>query len=77
MQNRRRRPGGRTGRTVHPRKEAPIRALSVSLLAVAAIAASLVLTRNRQEREPSGELVPAGEDMTAGQPLDAIRAAGL
>lgn len=54
--------------------EARIRTLSVSLLAVAAIAASLLLTR-RQEKPPAG--VPAGENLPAEQSLDAIRAAGL
>lgn len=54
--------------------EARIRTLSVSLLAVAAIAASLLLTR-RQEKTPAG--VPAGENLPAEQSLDAIRAAGL
>jgi hypothetical protein len=50
--------------------------LSVSLLAVAAFAASLLLTRNRQEKlSPAG--VPAGETLPAEQSLDAIRAAGL
>ncbi len=56
-------------------KEAPIRTLSVSLLAVAAIAASLLLTRNREEQKTAG--VPAGENQPAEQSLDAIRAAGL
>ncbi len=53
------------------RQEASIRTLSVSLIAVAAIAASLLLTRNREDRVPSVGNHPAG------QSLDAIRAAGL
>jgi hypothetical protein len=57
------------------REEHPIRTLSVSLLAVAAIAASVLLTR-RQEK-PATHLVPAGEQLPAEQSLDAIRAAGL
>lgn len=53
------------------RQEAAIRTLSVSLLAVAAIAASLLLTRTREDQVTS-----AGE-RPAGQSLDEIRAAGL
>jgi len=49
--------------------------LGVSLLAAAAIAASLLLVR-RTER-PAQALVPAGEQMPVEQSLDAIRAAGL
>jgi hypothetical protein len=48
--------------------------LSVSLLAVAAIAASLLLTRSRDEK--AGD-IPAGEQQPAEHSLDAIRAAGL
>jgi hypothetical protein len=56
-----------------PGQEAEIRALSVSLLAVAAIAASLLITRSHdEEAAPS-----AGEKQPVKQPLDAIRAAGL
>jgi hypothetical protein len=57
------------------REETPIRTLSVSLVAVAAIAASLLLTRKPQGRDPVE--VPAGERLPAEQSLDAIRAAGL
>jgi hypothetical protein len=56
--------------------EAPIRTLSVSLVAVAAIAASLLLTRSREETDLYG-LVPAGENAPARLKLDAIREAGL
>lgn len=52
-----------------------IRTLSVSLLAVAAVAASLLLTRRPEQ--PANGLVPAGENLPAEQSLDAIRAAGL
>jgi hypothetical protein len=45
-------------------------------LAVAAIAASVLLTR-RQEKPGTVQLVPAGEQLPAEQSLDAIRAAGL
>jgi hypothetical protein len=53
-----------------------IRALSVSLLAVAAIAASLLLSREKHERTLS-DRVAANQDLPADEPLDAIRAAGL
>jgi hypothetical protein len=56
--------------------EAPIRTLSVSLVAVAAIAASLLLTRSRDESD-TRSLVPAGENVPARLKLDAIREAGL
>jgi hypothetical protein len=45
-------------------------------VAVAAIAASLLLTRSRDEDEVT-RLVPAGEGQPARLQLDAIRAAGL
>jgi len=60
---------------IHP-MEAPIRTLSVSLVAVAAIAASLLLTRNVEESDNPG-VVPAGENHPAKIRLDALRAAGL
>jgi hypothetical protein len=53
----------------------PIRTLSVSLLAVAAIAASVLLTRSR-ERAPTVHR-SAGETGPVEPMLDAIRAAGL
>lgn len=58
------------------RWEAPIRTLSVSLVAVAAIAASLLLTRSREERDIT-DIVPGGENTPAHLKLDAIREAGL
>lgn len=58
------------------RWEAPIRTLSVSLVAVAAIAASLLIVRSREEHDPTG-LVPAGENAPVRLRLDAIREAGL
>ena len=60
----------------HRTWEAPIRTLSVSLVAVAAIAASLLLTRSREENDAHG-IVPAGENVPARLKLDAIREAGL
>jgi hypothetical protein len=56
--------------------EAPIRTLSVSLVAVAAIAASLLLTRSREERDIN-DIAPAGENAPVRLKLDAIREAGL
>lgn len=53
---------------------APIRAFSVSLLAVAAVAASLLLLREHDAQRPTPPVEP-GTTPTA--PLDAIRAAGL
>jgi hypothetical protein len=55
--------------------EAFIRTLSVSLLAVAAIAASLVLSRN--EGTSAAGSIPAGETTPGAPSLDKIREAGL
>jgi hypothetical protein len=46
-------------------------------VAVAAIAASLLLTRNREEMETTGLLRPTGDSLPGRLQLDAIRAAGL
>ena len=56
--------------------EAPIRTLSVSLVAVAAIATSLLLTRSREEGDIT-DVAPAGENVPVRLKLDAIREAGL
>ena len=61
---------------VPSQREALIRTFSVSLVAIAAIAASLLLTRSRDESEVAG-LVPAGENAPAHLKLDAIRDAGF
>jgi hypothetical protein len=45
-------------------------------VAIAAIAASLLLTRSRDESDVTG-LVPAGENAPAHLKLDAIREAGF
>jgi hypothetical protein len=55
--------------------EGLIRTFSVSLVAVAAIAASLLLVRKGEDDRPS--LVPAGGEQAPRLQLDAIRAAGL
>jgi hypothetical protein len=57
-------------------REARIRTLGISLIAVAALAASLVLSRNRTDR-PIGDGPLPGGDGAAEHSLDAIRAAGL
>ena len=54
-----------------------IRAFSVSLLAVAAIAASLLLSREKTERTLSDEGASTDQGLPAEHSLDAIRAAGL
>jgi hypothetical protein len=59
------------------RQEVPIRTLSVSLLAVAAVAASLLIARQRDERPVLPPALTGGEDLPAEHTLDAIRAAGL
>jgi hypothetical protein len=56
------------------REEIPIRTLSVSLLAVAAFAASLLISRSRQEK--AGDMAHS-DQLPVEQSLDAIRAAGL
>ncbi|MEX0892459.1 MAG: hypothetical protein WEB88_09845 [Gemmatimonadota bacterium] len=53
-----------------------IRTLSVSLIAVAAIATSLLMARARPERPVEDRLLTKG-DQPSVQELDAIRAAGL
>lgn len=58
-------------------KEAPIRTLSVSILAVTAVAASLLVARSLEDRQPDLPLNPAGEDIPAEGTLEALRAAGL
>ena len=70
-----RRPLERASR-VPSQGEALIRTFGVSLVAIAAIAASLLLTRSRDESDVTG-LVPAGENAPAHLKLDAIREAGF
>jgi len=50
--------------------------LGVSLLAVVAVAVSVLLSRQRQERVNTRE-IPAGESQPLRRSLDAIRTAGL
>ncbi|MGH7444741.1 MAG: hypothetical protein ACREKM_07690 [Longimicrobiales bacterium] len=69
--------GGRRIGCHQQRRETPIRTLSFSILAVAAVAASLIITRGREEQDAGAGLLPAGETLPAHQSLDAIRAAGL
>lgn len=61
-----------------PPREAPIRTLSVSLVAVAAILASLAFVRARHEdRRPIPQPGPETAHATAEIDLDGIRAAGF
>mgnify|MGYP007125561559 CR=1 FL=1 len=55
----------------------PIRALSVSLLAVVAVAVSVLIARQRPDKVNTSREVPAGENQPLRRSLDAIRAAGL
>ncbi len=66
-----------SGRSTTSTPGGPIRTLSVSLLAVAAVAASIIVSRQRQERLPTTRENPAGETQPVVLSLDAIRAAGL
>lgn len=70
-----RRPDERSD-TVPSQREALIRTLSVSLVAVAAIAASLLLTRSREASNITG-IIPGGENTPSHLKLDALREAGL
>ena len=59
------------------RQEVPIRTLSVSILAVAAIAASLLITRHREAPPTTSSDSTSTDAQSGGRDLDAIRAAGL
>jgi hypothetical protein len=69
----------RNGAVQEPQhREVRIRALGVSLVAVAAVAASLILTRQQRPERGETRVPPAvGEDLSSLQQLDAIRAAGF
>jgi hypothetical protein len=56
--------------------EVPIRTLTISVVAVAAIAASLLLVKSRDENQAPAD-APPGADQSARAELDALRAAGL
>lgn len=58
-------------------KEARIRTFGVSLVAIAAVAAGVVLNKYRTQRENVMKLVPAGETFPAAPSLEAMRAAGM
>lgn len=59
--------------------EAHIRTLGVSLIAIAAIVASLTVARQRQEEAPAaeGEKRPQHSPTTSRLDLDQLRAAGM
>jgi hypothetical protein len=68
-------PPDRRNETEHP-QEVPIRTFGVGLMAIAAVAAGLVLSRTRTGREEVMR-APAGETMPASLSLEALRAAGM
>jgi hypothetical protein len=59
------------------RQEVRIRTLSVSILAVAAIAASLLITRHREAPATPASDSTSTDAQSGDRELDAIRAAGL
>ncbi|CAN5351180.1 hypothetical protein BH23GEM4_BH23GEM4_13950 [soil metagenome] len=59
------------------REEEPIRTLGVSLVAVAAIVASLTVVRQRQEVRGDKEVRPGPSPTTVDIDLDGLRAAGF
>ena len=64
------------GRNISEHKqEVPIRTFGVGLMAIAAVAAGLVLSRTRTGREEVR--APAGETLPSSLSLEALRAAGM
>ena len=57
-------------------REVPIRTFGVGLMAIAAVAAGLVLSRTRTVREQVMR-TPAGEPIAPALSLEALRAAGM
>lgn len=68
-------PPVRRNESKHP-QEVPIRTFGVGLMAIAAVAAGLVLSRTRIGREEAVR-APAGESMPSSLSLEALRAAGM
>lgn len=68
-----RRVGGSSRNT---NREVPIRTFGVGLMAIAAVAAGLVLSRTRMLREEVMR-APAGESVRPSLSLEALRAAGM
>ena len=66
-------PDGRNDST--HRQEVPIRTFGVGLMAIAAVAAGLVLSRTRTGRDEVR--APAGETLPSSLSLEALRAAGM
>lgn len=57
-------------------KEGPIRTFGVGLMAIAAVAAGLVLSRTRVVRDQVMK-APPGETLPSSVSLEALRAAGM
>lgn len=68
------RPPARRNESKHE-QEVPIRTFGVGLMAIAAVAAGLVLSRTRTGRDEVR--APAGETLPASLSLEALRAAGM
>lgn len=68
-----------SGAPLTPSREALIRTLGVSLIAIAAIVASLTVARQRQEEAhaPEGEKRPQHSPTSSRLDLDELRAAGM
>ena len=65
----------RRNESEHP-QEVPIRTFGVGLMAIAAVAAGLVLSRARTSRDEVMK-APAGEALPSSLSLEALRAAGM
>jgi len=72
LSQRTRRYGGTTWNT---HREVPIRTFGVGLMAIAAVAAGLVLSRARTRDQAMK--APAGETLPSSLSLEALRAAGM
>lgn len=68
-----------TAASLYRSREASIRVLTVSLVAVAAFVAGIYLTTRAQRQIHVGreKLIPAGEQTPAGFQLEKLRTAGL
>ena len=64
------------GTTWNTHREVPIRTFGVGLIAIAAVAAGLVLSRTRTGRDEATK-APAGKTLPSALSLEALRAAGM